>query len=295
VSARWGRLGAALLLAGCAGPVRLAPDGDPLAQGREVAARGREAEVIYLGEQHDNPAHHAHQRQILEALLEAGARPALAFEMLEEGQQEAVERAVAAGLGRDAFAERLRWKTRGWPDFGMYWPLFDLAERHRLAVVAVDLDSDLVRRISRGGLAAVGSARADLASLLPPDAGRERRIARSIKEGHCSLLPESRLPAMVEAWHARNVTMARRIVQALARHRPVVVIVGAGHQEPGGLPAQLEALRPGTRQLIVEMVESVGGKEIGEASPLADIVWRTPTVDRRDPCAPLRGTAQPRR
>lgn len=288
-------VGGALLLVGCAGPLRIAADGDPLSQAREIAVRAQASEVIYLGEQHDNPVHHSHQREILEAMLSAGARPALAFEMLEAGQQEALERGVAEGLGRDALAQRLDWKARGWPDFAMYWPLFELAERHALAVVAADLAPDLVRRISREGLGAAGAARGDLASALPPDPRRERRIASMIKEGHCGLLADSRLPTMVEAWHARNVTMARRIVQALARHRPVVVIVGAGHQEPGGLPAQVEALRPGTRQFIVEMAESAGGEEIGRPSPLADVVWLTPAIERPDPCAPLRRTAQPRR
>lgn len=285
----------ALLLAGCAGPLRLGVDGDPIAQARAVAARARAARVIYLGEQHDNPHHHLHQRQILEAMLAAGARPAVAFEMLDMGQQATVDRALAEGLAPEGLAERLGWKARGWPDFRMYWPLFDLAARHGLAVVAADLDPAVARRIAREGLAVAGAERAELGSVLPPDAEREAQIARSIREGHCGLLPESRLPFMVEAWHARNVTMARRIALALERHRQVVVIVGSGHQEPGGLPAQLEALRPGTRQLVVEMVGESAAGESGRLGLLADIVWLTPAVQRPDPCAPLRRTAQPRR
>lgn len=295
MSARWSWVATALLLAGCAGPLRLGADGDPIAQARAVAARARAARVIYLGEQHDNPHHHLHQRQILEAMLAAGARPAVAFEMLDMGQQATVDRALAEGLAPEGLAERLGWKARGWPDFRMYWPLFDLAARHGLAVVAADLDPAVARRIAREGLAVAGAERAELGSVLPPDAEREARIARSIREGHCGLLPESRLPFMVEAWHARNVTMARRIALALERHRQVVVIVGSGHQEPGGLPAQLEALRPGTRQLVVEMVGESAAGESGRIGLLADIVWLTPAVQRPDPCAPLRRTAQPRR
>ncbi len=291
MSARRGMMAAALLLAGCAGSLWLPADGDPAAQAGAVAARARGAEVIYLGEEHDNPYHHLHQRQILEAMLAAGARPALAFEMLDTGQQGSVDRAVSERLGPQTLADRLHWKTRGWPDFEMYWPLFELAERYGLDVVAADLDPGVARRIAREGLAVAGAERAGLASLLLPDAGREAKIARTIRDAHCNLLPESQLPAMVEAWHARNVTMARRISQALERHRQVVVIVGSGHQGPGGLPAQLEALRPGTRQLVVEMAEeSAGGDSSGLSAP-ADIVWLTPAVERPDPCAPLRPPA----
>jgi uncharacterized iron-regulated protein len=92
---------------------------------------------------------------------------------------------------------------------------------------------------------------------------------------------------MVDAWHARNVAMARRLLQALERAPQVVVIVGRGHQAPGGLADQVEALRPGTSQLAVDFVE-VGREEPDEAAPGNHIVWPTPTVERPDPCAPLR-------
>jgi uncharacterized iron-regulated protein len=286
-------MAATLLLAGCAGPLWLPADGAAPAQAGAVAQRAREAQVIYLGEEHDNPSHHLHQRQVLEAMLADGARPALAFEMLEASEQAVVSQSLAAGLGPGELEARLRWKARGWPDFEMYWPLFELAERYRLDAFALDLDSATARRIGREGLAAAGAP--DVASLLRPDAGREAAIARTIRDAHCNLLPESQLPSMVEAWHARNVAMARRISQALERHRQVVVIVGNGHQQPGGLPSQLEALRPGVRQFVLEMTQESARGSAGGISARADIVWLTPRVERPDPCAPLRRPAQPRR
>jgi uncharacterized iron-regulated protein len=92
---------------------------------------------------------------------------------------------------------------------------------------------------------------------------------------------------MVDAWHARNVAMARRILQALEQSPQVVVIVGRGHQAPGGLADQIEAFRPGTSQLMVDFVE-LGREEPAQAPPGNHIVWLTPPVERPDPCAPLR-------
>jgi len=90
----WGALlGGALALAGCTGagrtpaaaparlPIVILAGADVAVSARLVAARARDAEVIYLGELHDNPLHHAIQTRILEALLLDGRRPALAFEM----------------------------------------------------------------------------------------------------------------------------------------------------------------------------------------------------------------------
>jgi uncharacterized iron-regulated protein len=92
---------------------------------------------------------------------------------------------------------------------------------------------------------------------------------------------------MVDAWHARNVTMARRILQALERAPQVVVVVGRGHQATGGLPDQVETLRPGTRQLVVDLVER--GSEEALTVTQGRIVWPGPAVERPDPCASLRG------
>jgi uncharacterized iron-regulated protein len=75
--------------------------------------------------------------------------------------------------------------------------------------------------------------------------------------------------------------MARRVSAALAQAPQVVVIMGRGHGSPGGVPEQLAALRPGTRQLMVGLYE---GQADGPTEPLADVVWVTAERPRPDPC-----------
>jgi len=283
-------LATALALGGCAaaGGFVLAQDGDPESHARLVAARARLADVIYLGETHDNPVHHAHQARVLQALLLAGARPALAFEMLTQDQQPEVDEAMRRADGAASLDARLRWRERGWPDFAMYQPLFELALSDRLPVIAADLDPGTVRRIAKEGLGVLPEAeRNRVASRLRPDPKREARLEREIADAHCGLLPAAAIPFMVQAWHARNVVMARRIGQALDERRRVVVVVGRGHLERGGLPDQLQALRPGTRQLIVDFAEAA--PEASERPPgPGHVRWLTRGVDRGDPCAQLR-------
>jgi len=274
-------------MAGCAA-ASPSLDDDPAVVARRIAARTRDVQIVYLGESHDNPYHHMDQARVLEAMLTEGARPALAFEMLAQDQQPAVDEAMRDGADPAAVGKRLAWVDRGWPDFEMYRPLFDQARRYGLPVVAIDLEQRTVRRIAKEGLGSLpADERSRLVSRLAPEADRERGIARDIETAHCGLLPLVAVPGMVDAWHARNVTMARRILQALDQAPQVVVIVGRGHQAPGGLVDQVEALRPGTSQLVVDFVE-VGTEEPDQAPPGNHIVWPTPSVERPDPCAPLR-------
>jgi uncharacterized iron-regulated protein len=298
-SARRGRwpalLCAALVLGGCAGaapgaggperkPLVIGPGADLAASVRLVAARARGAEVVYLGELHDNPQHHAIQVRILEAMLGAGGRPAVAFEMVPETRQAALEAAVQSTAGPAEVDRQLAWSAQGWPDFTMYWPLFELARKHGLPVVATDLNPDVNRRISRDGLGAAGEDPARLRSALPDDTARDQAIARRIRAAHCDRISESRAVRMLESWYARNVVIARRVSRALTQAPQVVVIIGRGHQSPGAVPEQLDALRPGTRQLVVALFE---GQADGPVETIADVLWLTPARPRPDPCLTL--------
>ena len=84
-------------------------------------SRGR---FVLLGEQHDNPDHHRLQVWLLRALIAAGRRPAVGFEMFSSDDAQAIARHLeahptdAAGL-----AEAVEWQRSGWPDWAMYQPI----------------------------------------------------------------------------------------------------------------------------------------------------------------------------
>jgi uncharacterized iron-regulated protein len=282
----------ALALAGCAGaapgtgappvkPFVIEPDADLTASVQLVADRARKAQVVYLGELHDNVQHHAIQVRILEALLAGGHRLALAFEMIPETQQAALDAAVRSDADRAEVDRQLEWSARGWPDFAMYWPLFELARKNGLPVIATDIDPVVNRRISRNGLGAAGEDPARFRSAMPDDPARDKGIAQRLREAHCNQISESRALRMVESWYAQNVVMARHVSEALTQAPQVVVIMGRGHASPGAVPQQLAALRPGTRQFVVGLFE---GKADGPVEPLADVQWITPSRPHPEPC-----------
>ncbi len=251
----------------------------------DVGELARAADVIGIGEVHDNPAHHAIQSLALDRLVAAGERPVLAFEMLTEDQQAAVDEALREASSMQDLDHRLAWRARRWPDFSMYYPLFETARREGLPVLAADLSAELRRRVSHGGLGALPEPeRTRLESQLPVNAAREDALWQEIQAGHCDLLPPAAEASMVEAWHARNVTMARRIAGALARGLKVVLIAGRAHLAADAVPGQLAALRPGTRVRIIDLVERDGDPPLANA----DVVLTTPGVNRPDECAELR-------
>jgi uncharacterized iron-regulated protein len=86
-----------------------------------LSAPFRDAQIVILGEVHDNPMHHANQARIVYDLQPH----ALVFEMF--GPDKA--RGLTPDIRDNAIAleAALDWQDSGWPDFAMYYPIFSSA------------------------------------------------------------------------------------------------------------------------------------------------------------------------
>jgi uncharacterized iron-regulated protein len=262
-----------------------------LAELRAAVARGR---FVLLGEIHDNPDHHAIQARLLEAVLATGRRPALALEMLDPDQQEAVN-AVLAGPAPSpaALAAAVGWDRSGWPAFAMYEPIFRVGMQARLPIVAANLPTTLARDVvHRGAEALTPPLRALLEAagpLSPAEAGERRE---EMQASHCGQLPEALLDPMVLSQRARDAHLAMALV-AGATGGGAVLVTGDEHARRDRAVGAL--LR--TEGVAPEEIVSVGLREVdpavtappgASASPAHDWIVFTPGVDRGDPCEGVR-------
>lgn len=235
------------------------------------------ADVVILGEVHDNPVHHAHQAIAVGAL---GAK-ALVFEMLTEAQALAIRPETRDQPGK--LAEALGWEASGWPDFDMYYPIFVAAGD--APIFGGALDRAAVRASVSEGAAGVFGAGADLFGLTAPLPPAEQAAREDLQaNAHCGALPETLLPGMVEAQRLRDAALARAVIAAFAETGgPVAVITGNGHARTDwGLPRVLSLAAPDLSVL------SVGQFEITADPALPVDLWLvTDSVQRDDPCAGL--------
>jgi uncharacterized iron-regulated protein len=257
-----------------------------------------EARVVVLGEKHDNPDHHALQAQAIDALVARGRKPAVVFEMIERGQQAAVDDARTRAPGDvDAIAAALDWQRSGWPEWSLYRPVFESALRHGLAIVAGSLDRAQVMDVARRGVAALPPSLVAEHRLNEPSADASGDALREeMRQAHCSMLPESMLDAMVLVQRVRDAMLASQTHAALAHAGSVVLIAGNGHaRKDRGVPRYLErAYGVATRVLAllevrpdVYSVRGLAPDGAGGALPY-DYVWLTPRASDEDPCASLR-------
>jgi uncharacterized iron-regulated protein len=236
------------------------------------------ADVVILGEIHDNAVHHAHQARAVAAM----APKALVFEMLtpEAASRMPDDLPDAAALGK-----LLGWDAAGWPAFDLYYPIFAAAPEAK--VYGAEVPRSAARRAFDEGIAAVfgpDAAAYGLADPLSPDDQTAREVEQA--DAHCNALPPDFLPKMVAVQRLRDAALARAVVQAVAETGgPVAVITGNGHaRRDQGLAVPLARVAPNLRVLSVGQFEGTAPV----AAPY-DLWLLTPTAPRDDPCAALVG------
>ena len=283
-------LGLACGLAGCA-----------TLSGPDIAAKAAPAlpsealtaDVVLIGEVHDNAAQHRLRLGWLESL--AAARPVvLALEQFDSDRQADLDRALAAdaaGRTGDAAARARRvaeaagFDFRSW-NWAHYGPVVELALRRRLPLVAANL--------SRRETSAVARGQPDAASAAEPSgwsAGDRQTLEESIRAGHCNLLPASRIAPMAAAQRARDARMADAVAEARRRTGlPVVLLAGNGHvRRDIGVPRYLADRRPQDRLLSIGLLEENGGPAPADFHR-AEFTAAAP---RDDPCESLKKPAGP--
>lgn len=243
----------------------------------ELLARMKAADVVILGEIHDNPVHHEVQTQVLSDLQPK----AVVWEMLTGVEAARINAALIRQPER--LEQVLEWAESGWPSFAMYHPIFQAAPEAR--IYGGEVPRAAAQAVFQGGAAVAfgaDAARYGLTVDLSPDESAEREGLQL--EAHCNAIPKDRLAAMVDIQRLRDAVLAREVIAALEdTGGPVAVITGNGHaRRDWGVPIFLDRVRPGLDIFVL------GQSEGGQVSGVFDAVLDAPPVDRGDPCEAFR-------
>lgn len=242
---------------------------------QQLVERLAKAPRVLVGEQHDNPDHHALQLWLSRELAAQRPQGSLLLEMLNPDQQARVEQVqaeVRAGRMPVDTIAALAWQP-GW-DWGLYGALVQYQLRQPYPLLAANLDRAEIMQIYQARPTLQGTA-----STAPVV---QEKLQADIRESHCGLLPESQIPAMLAVQQQRDRRMAERL---LAAPQPAMLLAGAFHvRKDLGVPLHLADLGAGEGNLVLILAEV--GKQ--PAADSADYVWYTAANAPEDHCAKLR-------
>ena len=263
------------------------------------------AEVVLLGENHDNADHHRLQAWVLRLLVEAGGRPEVFFEMFDSDQAKALALALATeGVTPEQISAATQWAKSGWPAFALYRPIFDVTLRAGLRLRHGNLPRKTVRGVAMGRqLTSIERRQLGLMRAMPARLDKEMRD--EVVRGHCYMLPAHAAGPMVLAQRARDGAMAHALLGSFTRNTPslsptvgtgprAVLIAGNGHvRSDRGVPyviGVMTALKEQRKRVVaVQFVEVPAEATHTNASDLAnamggDLLVFTARKARPDPC-----------
>lgn len=213
--------------------------------------------VVLLGENHDSAEHHRWQLHTIAALHARVPKLVLGFEMFPRRAQSALDQWSAGELSEAQFLERTQWSEVWGLDPALYMPIFHFARMHRIPMLALNVDRQLVRRIGDAGWESVPlDQREGVGDPEPP----ARAYLALLYQSYLEHLPANRRPdretseadwsdpefrRFVQSMQLWDRAMAEAVAQRLAREPgvSVVAVMGSGHLRDGyGVPHQLRAL-----------------------------------------------------
>jgi len=220
--------------------------------------------VVLLGEVHDNRDHHRWQHYMLAALHARNPDMILGLEMLPRRVQPVLDDWSQGKLDEAEFLEQSEWAELWGYDASLYLPLLHFARLHRMPVIALNVDRQLVSKVGAEGWQSLAPAeRQGLSNPAPASAGYRLSLAElyayklqmyahgdddTTGEGAADLeeiMDSEAFSNFVDAQLTWDRAMAEAIATAHRRDpdAQIVGIVGRGHIESGyGIPHQLADL-----------------------------------------------------
>jgi uncharacterized iron-regulated protein len=225
------------------------------------------ADVVFVGEQHDDANTHRLELAVLEGLMRRHVSLVIAMEMFERDVQPVLDQYLAGAITEEQFLK----DARPWPRYATdYRPIVEFARTHHLPVIASDVPRRIASEVSKSGMSAVdglgGERRLAARDLECPAKGAYYdRFLEAMGGGH----PPSGDPKGADfqqrndrfylAQCLKDETMGESIAEAFDKHASqratVVHINGAFHSDYAeGTAAAARRRLPGRRIAVVSVV-----------------------------------------
>jgi uncharacterized iron-regulated protein len=269
--------------------------------GSRMIDRLARADVVFFGEEHDDPETHRAEAELLEAIGRSGRPVVLSLEMFERDVQPVLDEYLAGHLTERDFLARSRPWARYTTD---YRRLIELAKERHWRVVAANVPRALASAVGRKGLAALDtltvSERRNAAreNVCPANDDYHARFRESMRthspgsdSGSIAQRSDSLPAATAERFYlaqcVKDETMAESIVDARVAAPAGAIVVhytGAFHSDYSqGTVARVKRRQPGWTLAVVSAVPVAdpAAAPIVTENGKADVVIFTRRAPRR--------------
>nr|VFJ86179.1 MAG: Haem-binding uptake, Tiki superfamily, ChaN [Candidatus Kentron sp. LFY] len=116
-----------------------------------IIPRLAEKRVVFIGETHTRLTDHINQLAIIRGLFERGKELAIGMEFFQQPFQAHLDDFVAGNLDDVNLLARTEYYERWRYDYRLYQPILDFARKQEIPLIALNVSSEIVRKVSEGG------------------------------------------------------------------------------------------------------------------------------------------------
>jgi uncharacterized iron-regulated protein len=246
-----------------------------------VAALAK-ADVVFVGEQHDDPNTHRLERALLDGLAKLRGDIVVSLEMFERDSQARLDQFLGGRIPEADFLAT----SRPWPRYATdYKPLVDLALERKWPVIAANIPRPMASAISKTGLGVLENMSESEKEWFAHDwdCPADDEYSKKFKEVMASHVSAEEMPRFYAAQCLKDETMAESIAHAwtaAAKARPgvrplVVHYNGSFHSDYGlGTASRAKGRLPDAKVVTITMiaVATLDTIATAEHAPKADYV-----------------------
>lgn len=189
------------------------------------------ADVVFVGEQHDDPGTHRLELAILEGIARRRSNVIVALEMFERDVQQQVDDYLAGKITEQDFLKA----SRPWPRYATdYKPLLEFAKAKGWRVIAGNVPRRYAAQVNKGGLGAADklpeNERVYLAKQFSCPSDDYFKRFKEVMGGHpgdnsgAPKMDEAAIERMYQAQCVKDETMAESIANAAQANPQALVI-----------------------------------------------------------------------
>jgi uncharacterized iron-regulated protein len=207
-----------------------------------VVEHVRGQDYVLMGESHGSACDHEAQALFIQALCRSGFRPVLGLEMVGRNHQNVLDLFHARKMSVPELEKALAWESTWGHDFTLYQPVFAVARRFDLQLVALNMP---LGASSRAGVALQAPAK-----VIPGPVGQKQALRRQFEMHEAMRAFGDKgmsLEDFLQAQFLKDSKMAEAAHKARMDHpgRIVLVLAGSGHLEGGwGIESRLRDIDP---------------------------------------------------
>ena len=233
-------------------------DAQPVSFSQMIADEAT-SDVVFIGETHDNDAHHEMQLDVIRSLWAKKNTIAIGLEMFQADNQKQLDDWVGGRISEQNFKPIY---ARNWSyDWSLYRDIFIFARDNRIPMIALNIPKEIVFKVARQGFASLTiEEQKNLPSGVTCDLNKPQTefLKKTFQEVFKHEARGNIFTYFCEAQAVRNNGMAMIIDSDQKKHpgRKLVALAGTWHAVKHGIPERLtRANGPGIRVILPEILE----------------------------------------